>query len=693
MDNNNSNNHEDNNNSNNINDNDNDNDNDNHDRDNTHNTHEDEAAMKIGTLTDDQLGSQEDDEVTASIVSVVDEEGRTNNNTSKHSDVTAEDGHKMVGEKVNTMYGIGVVLGYRKTDGIFEIQILNNGGQASGKDTTNSSSSSRSLAILFTSQSPTLYCCPTEIANKLNVAYQALEKMRRLNLEIQCHEIGIHSDKIDYDMCTHCMITNGGSESQSHFPRIQRLMDSTNTATNDFDMQEKFPRLHNFFKHSSSSVSADNNDNGGNNNQLPPSTTATTTTTNETNLAIQFPRINNFFNNSSSSVPAGTVNASNGRMDNDDSIENISQPLITTNNGRTDLATAVENSASQQTAPTSTTIETTTPPEVIPSTTYFDRTKIDPTSIPGGENPSAETTAPVSITTAMPTEAAAAFAPNLPPSQTNGPDSSASFPRMRNLWSTIQSIPQPGVAQPSVVASSRDLINRTNASLALTASAATNMTTTTTTTVASPAPTSSTSFPRIRGLLNSSSIFGDSQISNNNRPADRGIMNSGISGSQTSYTSSSNSASIKSVKPIALPRIQKLIDQRTKANTHPCLICASPSCSSHSSASFRKEGITLCLHCERLFELDFIVGCVSAPDATLRAERIDYMIDCYDRCILLLQYSTQFVDKIAECLEDQKEQQNKIGLASSSVGVLSGVLGKWNNSSTSYSLVILFFFS
>jgi hypothetical protein len=688
MDNNNSNNHEDNNNNNN---NINDNDNDNHVGDNTR---EDEAAMKIGTLTDDQLGSQEDDEVVASIVSVVDEGGRTNN-TSRHSNATAEDGQKMVGEKVNTMYGIGVVLGYRKTDGIFEIQILNNGGQASGKDTTNSSS--RSLAILFTSQSPTLFCCPTEIANKLNVAYQALEKMRRLNLEIQCHETGIRSDNIDYDMCTHCMITNGGSESQSHFPRIQRLMDSTNTATNDFDMQEQFSRLHNFFNYSSSSVSAGNI---GNNNQLPLSTTATaTTTTNDTDSAIHFPRIHNFFNNSSSSVPAGTVNASNGRIDNDDSIENISQPLITTNNGRTDLATAVENSASQQTAPTSTAMETATPPEEIPSTRHFDRRKIDPTSTPGGENPSAENITTDSTTTAMPIEATAVFASNPPPSQTNGPDSSASFPRMRNLWSTIQSIPQPGAAQPSVAASSRNLFNRTNASLALTASALANTTTTTTTTIASPAATSSTSFPRIRGLLNSSvssSIFGDSQISNNNGPADRGIMNSGISGSQTSqtsYTSSSNSASIKSDKPIALPRIQKLIDKRTKASTHPCLICASPSCSSHSSASFRKEGITLCLHCERLFELDFIVGCVSAPDAALRAERIDYMIDCYDRCMLLLQYSTQFVDKIAECLEDQKEQQNKIGLASSSVGVLSGVLGKCNNSSTSYSLVLLFFFS
>lgn len=51
------------------------------------------------------------------------------------------------------------------------------------------------------------------------------------------------------------------------------------------------------------------------------------------------------------------------------------------------------------------------------------------------------------------------------------------------------------------------------------------------------------------------------------------------------------------------------------------------------------------------------------------------MVDCYDRCILLLQYSKQFGKQIATSLEDQKGKQDKIGLASSSVGVLSGVLG------------------
>lgn len=131
----------------------------------------------------------------------------------------------------------------------------------------------------------------------------------------------------------------------------------------------------------------------------------------------------------------------------------------------------------------------------------------------------------------------------------------------------------------------------------------------------------------------------------------------------------------KSSQRVVLPRIQKLLDERQKASAVSCLICGNPVCSTHSSANFRKEGITLCLGCERLFELDFIIECVSTPDAAERAKRIDHMVDCYDRCQLLLKYSTQYVEQIAQSLEQQKEKQNRIGLGSSGVGVLSGVLG------------------
>jgi hypothetical protein len=76
-----------------------------------------------------------------------------------------------------------------------------------------------------------------------------------------------------------------------------------------------------------------------------------------------------------------------------------------------------------------------------------------------------------------------------------------------------------------------------------------------------------------------------------------------------------------------------------------------------------------------LFELQFIEDCVSAPDPADRAQFINHLIDCYDRCLLLLQYSAQFSEKIARSLEEQKDRRDKVGLASSSVGMLSGVLG------------------
>jgi len=126
---------------------------------------------------------------------------------------------------------------------------------------------------------------------------------------------------------------------------------------------------------------------------------------------------------------------------------------------------------------------------------------------------------------------------------------------------------------------------------------------------------------------------------------------------------------------IVLPRIQKLIKDRKQSTTEPCLICASPCCSNHSSSIFRKEGITLCTTCERCFELDFIIDCVSTADPVERAKHIDRMVDLYDRSLLLLKYSSQYIEPIARGLESRKEQQNKIGLGSSSVGIVSGVLG------------------
>eukprot|EP00566_Odontella_aurita_P005332 CAMPEP_0113529984 /NCGR_PEP_ID=MMETSP0015_2-20120614/2691_1 /TAXON_ID=2838 /ORGANISM="Odontella" /LENGTH=633 /DNA_ID=CAMNT_0000428663 /DNA_START=178 /DNA_END=2078 /DNA_ORIENTATION=- /assembly_acc=CAM_ASM_000160 len=141
--------------------------------------------------------------------------------------------------------------------------------------------------------------------------------------------------------------------------------------------------------------------------------------------------------------------------------------------------------------------------------------------------------------------------------------------------------------------------------------------------------------------------------------------------------------------PKVLPRIQQLMDRTEQklrsssfassalsSSSSPCLICAHRCCSArHSSSNFRKEGIALCTDCERFFELDFILECASNDDPDARRASVDHMIDLYDRCMLLLRYSSQFVDGVAANLDRTAQTNDRIGLGSSGVGVVSGALG------------------
>jgi len=103
-----------------------------------------------------------------------------------------------------------------------------------------------------------------------------------------------------------------------------------------------------------------------------------------------------------------------------------------------------------------------------------------------------------------------------------------------------------------------------------------------------------------------------------------------------------------------------------------CLICASPTCSPHSSTSFRKENITLCVECESLSCLTFDDDILSNHQAM--RHKLDQMIDVYDRVLLLLRYSTQFIDPLIAQLEDTEALDNNIGLTTSGVNMLSGAL-------------------
>jgi hypothetical protein len=135
-------------------------------------------------------------------------------------------------------------------------------------------------------------------------------------------------------------------------------------------------------------------------------------------------------------------------------------------------------------------------------------------------------------------------------------------------------------------------------------------------------------------------------------------------------------------KKMQFPRIQRLMDEQKKLQSQllppraatPCLICGSPVCSSHTSKTFRAESINVCLDCEQLFNFEFIVDCLTM-DKRERREKVDRMIDLYDRTALLLKYSSQYIDGAAASLEDTKFRQNKIGVGGSTAGLMSGALG------------------
>ncbi|KAL7579498.1 hypothetical protein ACA910_007875 [Epithemia clementina (nom. ined.)] len=111
-----------------------------------------------------------------------------------------------------------------------------------------------------------------------------------------------------------------------------------------------------------------------------------------------------------------------------------------------------------------------------------------------------------------------------------------------------------------------------------------------------------------------------------------------------------------------------------KSKPDRCLTCGSPSCPSHSSEIFKAENITLCKECEKVFQIEFIMSAMTL-DSKERRDRIDHLIDLYDRTVLLLNYSMQYIVDVAKALEETKKRQSKLNVGGSSAGIVSGVLG------------------
>jgi len=107
----------------------------------------------------------------------------------------------------------------------------------------------------------------------------------------------------------------------------------------------------------------------------------------------------------------------------------------------------------------------------------------------------------------------------------------------------------------------------------------------------------------------------------------------------------------------------------------PCLVCASPVCSAHSSPEFRRDKVSVCGHCAPLFGVDFVMDMVSNEDWDYRRACVSKVVDSYDRAVIMLRYSAQYVDDVAKALEENTERNNKIGLGSSATGIVSGITG------------------
>eukprot|EP00980_Cylindrotheca_fusiformis_P008435 scaffold1784_cov116-Cylindrotheca_fusiformis.AAC.15 len=131
------------------------------------------------------------------------------------------------------------------------------------------------------------------------------------------------------------------------------------------------------------------------------------------------------------------------------------------------------------------------------------------------------------------------------------------------------------------------------------------------------------------------------------------------------------------------PQIQKnrfrtWVSERTASKAAACLTCGAHVCKSHRSPAFSKQNIPVCLECAHLFSIDYMMKHIihaedDSPD--VRRKKMNNMLEVYDRALLVLTYSIQFVDEVAVALEENTTRHNRVGLGSSATGVVSGGLG------------------
>lgn len=110
-----------------------------------------------------------------------------------------------------------------------------------------------------------------------------------------------------------------------------------------------------------------------------------------------------------------------------------------------------------------------------------------------------------------------------------------------------------------------------------------------------------------------------------------------------------------------------------KKKATPCLVCATPCCTTHRSKSFWQESLVVCCDCESVFTLEFAVDVLSNEKNLQPA--VERLVDLYDRTLLLLQYSSPFVPEICNKLLQEEKRQNLTSFGTSTVGVTCGIVG------------------
>ena len=125
-----------------------------------------------------------------------------------------------VGDAVETSYGKGTLVGYKEVSNVYVVD-LPFGKLYANKETIRSPQENTAASKHKTRR-----------AMEINDAYESLEKMRRLNLEVTCEELGVSCNP-NHDQCVMCLMAEadpteetGRAKKDKRFPRIRKKLKS-----------------------------------------------------------------------------------------------------------------------------------------------------------------------------------------------------------------------------------------------------------------------------------------------------------------------------------------------------------------------------------------------------------------------------------------------------------------------------------